>query len=69
MFSLPRENTAREVEYQGYKSFLPGRNITKVPFIQYTSDGAKKKEYLPHKSSDPDSTVFDEAKLLNWGNK
>ena len=31
-------------------------------------DGQTKKEFLPYKSSTPDQSVSDEAKLANWGN-
>ena len=31
-------------------------------------DGQTKKEFVPYKSSTPDQSVSDEAKLANWGN-
>ena len=68
MFTLPRQNSAIEATAQDRKSYFPGRNMPDVPFRQYSSDGATKKEFLPYRSSGVDESVSDETKLANRGN-
>ena len=65
MLSLPRYGDAMEVNNQGRKSYVPGRNLPKVPFRQYSIDGQIKKEFLPYKSSSPDESIPDDIKLAN----
>ena len=68
MLSLPRSTDAMEVNNQGRKSYILGRNLPEVPFLQYSLDGQIKKEFLPFKSSGPDDSVSDDIKLANWSN-
>ena len=68
MLSLPRYGDAMEVNNQGRKSYLTGRNLPEVPFRQYSIDDQIKKEFLPYKYSGPDESVSDDIKLANWSN-
>ena len=68
MLTLPRYGDAMEVNNQGHKPYVPGRNLPEVPFQQYSIDGHIKKEFLAYKSSSPDKSVSDDIKLANWSN-
>ena len=57
-----------EAVYQGQISYIPGRNLLDTLFRQFSIDGQTKKEFLPYKSSTPNQSVSEEAKLANWGN-
>ena len=67
MFTLPRQNEAYEATIEGHRSYFPGRNLPDTPFRQYTPEGTVKKEFLPCRSSGPEESVSNEAKLQNWG--
>ena len=68
MLSLPRYNDAMEVNNQGRKSYVLGRNLPEVPFRQYSIDNQIKKEFLPYKSLGPNESISDDIKLANWSN-
>ena len=68
MLSLPRYGDAMEVNKQGCKSYVPGRNLPEVPFRKYSIDDQIKKEFLPYKYLGPDESVSDDIKLANWRN-
>ena len=45
-------------------SFHPGRNLPDTPFRQFAHDGISKREFMPHRSSNPYESVSDEINLL-----
>ena len=69
MMSLPRSSPSfTSTNPQGDTSFHPGRNLPNTPFRQFAHDGLSKREFMPHRSSNPHESVSNEIKLLNYSN-
>ena len=69
MMSLPRSSPGfTSTNPQGDTSFHPGINLSNTPFRQFAHDGFSKREFMPHRSSNPHESVSDEIQLLNYNN-
>ena len=67
--SLPRSSLGfTSINRQGDSSFHLGRILHDAPFQQFAHDGLSKREFMPHRSSNPHESVSDEIKLPNYIN-